>query len=127
MDDGLFLLNTGDRIYNGLLASFLAWPIATYPRILSEIELFSVEPLTNKAHARPMNKARNYRFFFGFLIGGAIMGLLLRPITSCMMEAIRMFASAGRFFAGFVMSPIYHANRGGGKSFFKVAHYRGLT
>jgi hypothetical protein len=65
--------------------------------------------------------------FLAFLAGGAVMGLLLKPITSCMMEAIRIFVSAGRFFAGFVMPPVYHANHDIWESFFKVAHYPELA
>jgi hypothetical protein len=37
-----------------------------------------------------------------------------------------IFACAGRFLAGFFVPPIYHPDRPGKKSFFKVAHYRPL-
>jgi hypothetical protein len=48
----------------------------------------------------------------GFFGGGATMGLLLSATTSRMMEAIRMFGSAGRCFSdGLFMAAVYHANR----------------
>jgi hypothetical protein len=73
-------------------------------------------------------KLRHYRFFFGRGgSGGGMTGLLLMAITSCMMECIRILASAGRFLAGFFIPLIYHAKRHEKKLFFKVAHYPGFS
>jgi hypothetical protein len=62
--------------------------------------------------------------FAPFLGGGAAIGLSLSATTSAMMEAMRMFASAGRLFlVAFFMPGTYHASSEGKQCFFKVPHY----
>jgi len=47
-------------------------------------------------------KSENYRFFFGFLTGGATIGLFLNPITSCMTLLATWEASPFYFFFGLI-------------------------
>jgi hypothetical protein len=63
---------------------------------------FGTEPLSQYDAAWQF---QNYRFFLGFFCGGGTTGLLLIAITSCMIDAMRMFVSEGHFFAGFFMPP----------------------
>jgi hypothetical protein len=72
-----------------------------------------------KPQRLPTNKVRNYRFFFGFLSGGAPIGFSESATTSCMMDAMRMLESRGRrgfggtgsFLVDLSMPPAYHTNQ----------------
>jgi hypothetical protein len=74
-----------------------------------------------------LGKPENYRFFLGFLMGGATNGLLLKAIMSCMTLYATWMVSPLRFLAGLIMPPDYHARAGRRKRKFKVAHYPMLT
>jgi hypothetical protein len=79
--------------------------------------------IRNQARNRTDGEALSYRF--GLRFAGALMGLLLKATTSCNIEAIRMFGSAGRFLAGFFIGQSLAFASGNMQAKTKVAHYRG--